>query len=243
MRKTVIALLLVIAMLFVSCSPESKKSEETTKPAETTTPTTPTETTTKGPTAEEFLTAYTNGIFAYDVVSDIWTSLTEGSESNLTTTAVNTDAIKEKLTTDFTDDEKQNRYNVTAITSASGGFTSAEEGNFALAFTYDVETSTDGKTWTKTEGQTGKTGYLAGSCKITFGSTYSDTNISLNFNAYNLTSLPNLDTETATAYKDVSVTTSGSGESITVTAATLGGVALADSELNTISEFMRNSGS
>ena len=228
MRKTVIAVLLILAMLFVSCSPENKKAEETTKPADTTTP--------AEPTAKDFLSAYLSGMYSYNIVNKLWNETKATGETALSLDNVNTDEFRNFLTGNL--DDETTRYTVTEITSASGTLKSSSEGKFELEFTYDVETSTDGKTWTKTEGQTGKTGYLTGSCKIegVESTSQSSSNASLNFNAYTVDGLPDISARTATSYKDTKLYNSTNG----FTRAELDGVALSDAELKKVSDFIKS---
>ena len=227
MRRTLIAVLLVLAMLFVSCSPESRKSEETTKPAE------PAST---SPTAQNFLSAYLSGLYSYNIVNELWKETKAEGETALSVDKVNTKEFRNFLTGNL--DEETTRYTVTEITSASGTLKSSGEGKFELEFTYDVETSTDGKTWTKTEGQTGKTGYLTGSCKIEWveSTSQSSSNASLNFNAYTVDALPDISTRTATSYKDTKLYNSANG----FTRAELDGVALSDAEFKKVSDFIKS---
>ena len=223
MRKTVIAVLLILAMLFVSCIPESKKSGET-KPADA------------APTAEDFLSAYLSGLYSCTIVKKLCEETGTTSETALSLEKVNTEVFRNFLTGNL--DNETTRYTVTEITSASGTLKSSSEGKFELEFTYDVETSTDGKTWTKTEGQTGKTGYLTGSCKIegAESESQSSSNASLNFNANTGNALPDISTRTATSYKDTKLYNSTNG----FTRAELDGVALSDAELKKVSDFIKS---
>ena len=88
MRRTLIAVLLVLAMLFVSCSPESRKSEETTKPAE------PAAT---SPTAQDFLSAYLSGLYSYNIVNELWKETKAEGETALSVDKVNTKEFRKNL--------------------------------------------------------------------------------------------------------------------------------------------------
>ena len=228
MRRTLIAVLLVLAMLFVSCSAESRKSEETTKPAE------PAAT---SPTARDFLSAYLSGLYSYNIVNELWKETKTEGETALSLDNVNTEVFRNFLTGNL--DEETTRYTVTEITSASGTLKSSGEGSFALVFKY----TTDTKTGNASDWQTGteRVGYLTGSCKMTWDTTSSNpsqssSNASLNFNAYTVDALPDISTRTATSYKNTKLYNSANG----FTRAELDGVALSDAELKKVSDFIKS---
>lgn len=157
MRKIFIALLLVISMLFVSCSPENKKAENTKNPEETTAP--------LAPTAENFLKLY----FTYSKLSEIASDLNGdlGSSAAFTLSSIDKDAVCKDLTYGLTVNDKK-RYKVTSIVDASGTFNDTRDvSNISFTFKYYEETYNDStKEFAHDESAKEKTGYLKFSFKI-----------------------------------------------------------------------------
>ena len=220
MRKTIIAVLLILAMLFVSCSPESKKAEETTKPADTTTPT--------EPTAQDFLSAYLSGLYSYNIVYELWKETKAEGETALSLDKVNTKGFRDFLNGNL--DDETTRYTVTEITSASGTLKSSSEGSFALVFKYTTDTKSENSSDWQTVAES--VGYLTGSCRMAWeNSSQYCSNASLNFNAYTVDALPGISIQTATSYKNTKLYSTG---------AELDGVALSDAEFKKVSDFIKS---
>ena len=186
MRKTVIALLLVFAMLMVSCKPEN---------------------TVKEPTADEFLSSLYAAIVCEGLIYDpIVHEKAIDSDGNI---------IKDKvaavaLTNYLEDSEGLNRYHVTEITEVSGKVKSRYEAeDVVIRFKYYAESRENKQTEFKCNhtAENEKTGVLAFSFKATeteSETTY--TNIKLNFNPYKDVSMPSVTSAETTSFKSISYT-------------------------------------
>lgn len=215
MRKTVIAILLVIAMLFVSCSPnatENKKSdgEET-----------------KEPTAEEFLASYFASSACERLAYEFISNKAADSEGNVIMDKV----PKVALSNYFESNDNLTRYHITEATEASGTLKNRYDAdNVIVKFKYYVESREDkeaGYTCNHTEADV-KTGFVAFSLKESdteTETTYST--IKLNFNPYKDRDLPSLDSAEMTTFKNISYTTDKTGKT---TGGSVEGVQLSDTE-------------
>lgn len=216
MRKTVIAILLVVAMLFVSCSPnatENKKSdgEET-----------------KEPTSEEFLTSYFASSACEWLAYEFISNKAVDSEGNV----IIDKFPKVALSYYFEGTDDLTRYHITEATEVSGTLKNRYDAdNVIVKFKYYVE-SRENKdtdyTCNHTEANV-KTGFVAFSLKESYTETETTySTIKLNFNpSYKDGDLPSLDSAEMTTFKNISYTTDTTGKT---TGGSVEGVQLSDTE-------------
>ena len=221
MRKTVIAILLVIAMLFVSCSPNATENKtpadggESSGGAES-----------KEPTAEEFFASFYAAVASEEFTYYLYQEKSYDSEGN-----VDKDKVSAIWTSNFFEDDTcLNRYTVTEITEASGTVKGRYEAdNVIVKFKYYVESrETSTSDWPKTHTGEEKTGGVALSFKYEeTESGWAYSNIKLSYVPTRDGSLPALDNAEATSYKSISVTCGSDGKA---TSASVDGVQLSDTE-------------
>ncbi len=230
MRKIIIVMLIVLAMLFVSCSPESRKEDAK-----------------KEPTAEEFLTSFAAWVIPSDCTEKWLVSSDLGEGGKLNTTVVTADYLNEKIFE--ADGDALKRLYVTEILSADGtvkkdSTDSVHEANgVVIKFKYYVDTRTAiGSDWPETHTGDEKEGYLAFSYK---GSQSMDTakgvmtveisNLSLNFNPMTVEDVPSVDSSKVTAFKNISFQRNTSG----YVGASVDGVQLSQEEFNKVLDTFR----
>ena len=207
MRKTVIALLLVVAMLMVSCKPGGAEVKE--------------------PTADEFFEAY----YAQEAVRYVTESLVNAKDEsgNIDKSNISLDTLTEA----FTDASGLKRYSVTEVTEVTGNAKSKDEAeNVVISFKYYTVSRTSKTTdWPDVSTYTNEpsTGVLAFSFKRNTETTeWTYKNIKLNFNPYKDGNTPSLNSTETTAFKDISITLDS--ETGKVASAAVAGVKLTGSE-------------
>ena len=205
MRKTVIALLLVFAMLMVSCKPEN---------------------TVKEPTADEFLSSLYVVISCDSLTENLYKSL--DSDGNIDKTKIGLVTVSDV----FEDEEGLHRYTVTEITNATGTVKSEDEAeNIVISFKYYVDSRESRQaSWPTTHEGEAETGVLAFSYKeadTSEGRAYS--NLKLNFNPYKDGFAPSLKSEETTSFKAISFTFDKTREKL-ADSASVEGVKLNDTE-------------
>ena len=212
MRKTVIALLLVIAMLFVSCKPEN---------------------TVKEPTAEEFLPS----LYAKGICMDLLDILNKAKDDSgkIDTTKINVDDSDASMSYVFQNIDELSRYHVTEVTSVTGTVKSEKEAeNVVISFKYYRETRTEGGEWPTTHEGEASEGVVAFSIteEIT-GTEYNYSNIRLNFNPYKDGYTPSLNSAETKVFKSISFVSSDGDK---LDSASVEGVKLNDAELEKVSD-------
>ncbi len=218
MHKTVITLLLIVAVFCVSCSPESKD----TAPA---------------PTAENFLKMYFTCTRANDISSKIEKDLGKDGQNKFTLETIDKEKICSDLTACLTTSSSKNlkkRFCVTSVTEAGGTFISeADVSNISFTFKYyeEAQKTQDGE-FVREQGAEEKTGYIRFSYKKTVAnSTISVTDFACNFevatrDAY-FNSLPDVSKSDMVKAGDFSVVF----KDAEITGLSMNGVALSDEEV------------
>lgn len=184
MRKIFIALLLVIAMVMVSCKPAEAEVKE--------------------PTADDFFTSF----YAADACGDLTSNLfkSKGEDGNIDTSIVSTYSMSSVLE----DSATLTRYHVTEVTEVTGTVKSEYEAeNVVIRFKYCVETKENKSSEYKCNHneENTKSGVIAFSYKkeqTTKEMSYS--NIKLNFNPYKDGNATSLNSEETTYFKSVTLT-------------------------------------